>query len=190
MDWRILPPLSALRAFAAFGETRNVVDAGKALGVSHAAISQQLRTLEQHLDVPLLDSHDRHRATATIGRARNFRLEDGAVVADLTFSTAQDVSPIVDRVRDGTLTSFSVGYSVAAWRDGVTEGTRTRTATQWTIQEVSLVAIPADPNAKKRSESDMALDETNDRAELVENLRTACGLSEAGEDRNPVSSSS
>ena len=130
------------------------------------------------LDVPLLDSHDRHRATATIGRARNFRLEDGAVVADLTFSTARDVSPIVDRVRDGTLTSFSVGYSVAAWRDGVTEGARTRTATQWTIQEVSLVAIPADPNAKKRSESDMALDETNDRAELVETLRKACGLSE------------
>lgn len=126
------------------------------------------------LDVPLLDSHDRHRATATIGRARNFRLEDGAVVADLTFSTARDVSPIVDRVRDGTLTS----YSVAAWRDGVTEGARTRTATQWTIQEVSLVAIPADPNAKKRSESDMALDETNDRAELVETLRKACGLSE------------
>lgn len=129
------------------------------------------------LDVPLLDSHDRHRATATIGRARNFRLEDGAVVADLTFSTAQDVAPIVDRVRDGTLTSFSVGYSVATWRDGVTEGARTRTATQWTIQEVSLVAIPADPNAKKRGKS-MALDETNDRAKLVENLRTACGLSE------------
>lgn len=129
------------------------------------------------LDVPLLDSHDRHRATATIGRARNFRLEDGAVVADLTFSTAQDVSPIVDRVRDGTLTSFSVGYSVAAWRNGVAEGTRTRTATAWTIQEVSLVAIPADPNAKKRGKS-MALDETNDRAELVQTLRKACGLSE------------
>ncbi len=129
------------------------------------------------LDVPLLDSHDRHRATATIGRARHFRLEDGAVVADLTFSTARDVSPIVDRVRDGTLTSFSVGYSVAAWRDGVTEGARTRTATQWTIQEVSLVAIPADPNAKKRGKN-MALDETNDRTELVETLRTACGLSE------------
>lgn len=129
------------------------------------------------LDVPLLDSHDRHRATATIGRARSFRLEDGAVVADLTFSTAQDVAPIVDRVRDGTLTSFSVGYSVATWRDGVTEGARTRTATQWTIQEVSLVAIPADPNAKKRGKS-MALDETNDRGELVENLRMACGLSE------------
>jgi len=130
------------------------------------------------LDVPLLDSHDRHRATATIGRARNFRLEDGGVVADLTFSTAQDASPIVDRVRDGTLTSFSVGYSVAQWRDGVTDGTRTRTATDWRLQEVSLVAIPADPNAKKRSIS-MALDDTKpDRAAQVETMRSVCGLSE------------
>ncbi|TMM52904.1 LysR family transcriptional regulator [Sulfitobacter sabulilitoris] len=55
MDWRSLPPLSALRAFAAFAEAGNVVDAGVALGVSHAAISQQLRTLETHLDVALLD---------------------------------------------------------------------------------------------------------------------------------------
>lgn len=132
------------------------------------------------LDVPLLDSHDRHRATATIGRARNFRVEAGALVADLTFSAAADVGPIVDRVRDGTLNSFSVGYSVVQWRDGLTDGTRTRTATQWQIQEVSLVAIPADPNARKRGETKMALDNQNEnnRAELVQSLRSACGLSE------------
>lgn len=55
MDWRSLPPLSALRAFSAFAENGNVVDAGDALGVSHAAISQQLRVLESHMDVALLD---------------------------------------------------------------------------------------------------------------------------------------
>jgi LysR family glycine cleavage system transcriptional activator len=55
MNWRDLPPLSALRAFAAFAETKNVVAAGEALGVSHAAISQQLRSLETHLGVMLLD---------------------------------------------------------------------------------------------------------------------------------------
>lgn len=59
MDWRHLPPLSALRAFAAFAQTRNVVAAGEALGVSHAAISQQLRALEAHLDVALLDRSGR-----------------------------------------------------------------------------------------------------------------------------------
>jgi len=55
MKWRDLPPLSALRAFAAFAQSGNVVAAGAALGVSHAAISQQLRSLEAHLGVSLLD---------------------------------------------------------------------------------------------------------------------------------------
>lgn len=60
MNWRNLPPLSSLRAFAAFADTRNVVAAGAALGVSHAAISQQLRALEVHLAVSLLDRSARH----------------------------------------------------------------------------------------------------------------------------------
>lgn len=59
MNWREMPPLSGLRAFAAFAEAGNVVGAGGALGVSHAAISQQLRSLESHLDVALLDRSGR-----------------------------------------------------------------------------------------------------------------------------------
>lgn len=59
MDWRDLPPLTALRSFAAFAETGSVVGAGDALGVSHAAISQQLRSLETHLDVALLNREGR-----------------------------------------------------------------------------------------------------------------------------------
>lgn len=55
MNWQDLPPLSALRAFAAFAQTGNVAQAGVALNVSHAAISQQLRALESHLGVALLD---------------------------------------------------------------------------------------------------------------------------------------
>lgn len=59
MNWRDMPPLAALRAFAAFAETGNVQKAGAALNVSHAAISQQLRALEKHLDVALLDRSGR-----------------------------------------------------------------------------------------------------------------------------------
>lgn len=55
MIWRDMPPLAALRAFHAFHEAGNVTAAGDALGVSHAAISQQLRALESHLGVTLLD---------------------------------------------------------------------------------------------------------------------------------------
>lgn len=59
MDWRDLPPLAALRAFAAYVETGSVVGAGAALSVSHAAVSQQLRSLETHLGVALLDRSGR-----------------------------------------------------------------------------------------------------------------------------------
>ncbi len=55
MDWLKLPPLASLRAFSAFAERRNVVEAGAALNVSHAAISQQLKALENHLSVSLVD---------------------------------------------------------------------------------------------------------------------------------------
>ncbi|MEX0370694.1 MAG: LysR family transcriptional regulator [Tateyamaria sp.] len=59
MEWRALPPLAALRAFAAFAETGSVVAAGQALSVSHAAVSQQLRVLETHLGVQLFDRSGR-----------------------------------------------------------------------------------------------------------------------------------
>lgn len=59
MEWRDMPPLAGLRAFSAFAEAGNVIAAGVALGVSHAAISQQLRSLEAHLGVALLDRSGR-----------------------------------------------------------------------------------------------------------------------------------
>ncbi|WP_375688679.1 LysR family transcriptional regulator [Pseudooceanicola sp. LIPI14-2-Ac024] len=55
MDWMAMPPMSALRAFAAYCETGSMTAAGGRLNVSHAAVSQQIRTLESHLGVTLLD---------------------------------------------------------------------------------------------------------------------------------------
>lgn len=128
-------------------------------------------------DVPFLDSHNRTRAQATIGRAQNVRIEGGQVVADLRFSLADDVAPIVQRVQDGTLSKFSAGYAVRKWRESVEGGVRTRTAVNWSLIEVSLVSIPADPNCQKRGTS-MALDDTNDRAALIEEIRSALALPE------------
>lgn len=54
MDWQSLPPLSALRAFAALAETGSFTRAGAALNVSHAAVSQQVRALEERLGVQLV----------------------------------------------------------------------------------------------------------------------------------------
>ncbi|SIO16164.1 LysR family transcriptional regulator [Vannielia litorea] len=67
MNLRDLPPSASLRAFAAFAEVGSVTGAGAALGVSHAAISQQLRALEDHLGIALLERRGRGVALTEAG---------------------------------------------------------------------------------------------------------------------------
>lgn len=55
MDWRVIPPLNSLRAFAAVAETKSLSAAGRELNVTHAAISQQVRLLEKHLGLQLIN---------------------------------------------------------------------------------------------------------------------------------------
>ncbi len=69
MNWTGMPPLSALRAFSAYVETRSVSTAGDLLNVSHAAISQQMRALESHLGVALLDRAGRQLALTPDGES-------------------------------------------------------------------------------------------------------------------------
>lgn len=54
MEWLNLPPLTALRAFSALAETGSASGAGAALNVSHAAISQQIKSLEGHMGLSLV----------------------------------------------------------------------------------------------------------------------------------------
>jgi len=68
IDWPILPPLSALRAFAALAESGSVVEAGQKLNVSHAAISQQIRALEMHMGLSLVDRSGRKLELTGDGR--------------------------------------------------------------------------------------------------------------------------
>lgn len=58
-DWRSLPSLTALRAFAATAELRNFSQAARALNVTHAAVAQQVRALEEHLGRPLVQRDGR-----------------------------------------------------------------------------------------------------------------------------------
>ncbi|MCR9124714.1 MAG: LysR family transcriptional regulator [Rhodobacteraceae bacterium] len=93
MDWRSMPPLPALRAFAAFAEEGSVVRAGAALNVSHAAVSQQLRALERHMGLALLDRSGRALGLTAEGTqlAEAVRLGFGSIgnaVRDLTDADA------------------------------------------------------------------------------------------------------
>lgn len=93
MHWTALPPLAALRAFAAYAETGSVQKAGAALNVSHAAISQQIRNLESHLGLTLLDRSGRAARLTHEGHRMAEALADGfgaiaARVAELTGADA------------------------------------------------------------------------------------------------------
>lgn len=97
MNWRDLPPLAGLRAFAAFADTGGVTQAGAALGVSHAAISQQLRNLETHLGVTLLDRSERTMRLTTEGDALAQAALQGfaqMIEASRTITGANDTRPL------------------------------------------------------------------------------------------------
>lgn len=77
MDWRTLPPLTSLRAFSAVAETKNFSAAGRVLNVTHAAISQQVRSLEAFLGVKLVERAGRGLALTTEGQALASGLGEG-----------------------------------------------------------------------------------------------------------------
>lgn len=54
MNWSDLPSLSSLRAFAAVADRGSYTRAAAALNVSHAAVSQQVKALEERLGIPLV----------------------------------------------------------------------------------------------------------------------------------------
>jgi LysR family glycine cleavage system transcriptional activator len=76
-DWRSLPPLTSLRAFVAVAELGGFSQAARALNVTHAAVAQQVRALEQHLDTPLVVRDGRGMALTEEGRLLAQSLGDG-----------------------------------------------------------------------------------------------------------------
>lgn len=103
---------------------------------------------------PLLDSHSSYRLGSQLGAIvrGSARVEQGRAVATVRFSKRADVEPIFQDVRDGIVSSVSVGYRVH--RFDVTKASgqsvERRLATDWEPFEISLVSMPADVGAKVR----------------------------------------
>ncbi|MGZ9809167.1 LysR substrate-binding domain-containing protein [Pseudoroseicyclus sp. H15] len=77
MNWRDLPSLSALRAFEAAARTRGFSKAAAELNVTHAAVAQQVRRLEEVLGLPLCRREGRGIALTEEGAALAAALTDG-----------------------------------------------------------------------------------------------------------------
>jgi LysR family glycine cleavage system transcriptional activator len=82
-----MPPVAALRDFAALAETGAAGKAGAALNVSHAAISQHVRALEARLEVRLIRRDGRGVALTGEGRV----LADGLLGAFRDIRAARDI---------------------------------------------------------------------------------------------------
>ena len=77
IDWRSLPSLTALRAFAATAELRSFSQAARALNVTHAAVAQQVRALEDQLGRPLVQREGRGVSLTTDGEHLADALNEG-----------------------------------------------------------------------------------------------------------------
>jgi len=84
---RVLPPLNALRAFEAAGRLGSFKEAAAALHVTHGAVSQQVRLLEEWLGAALFERHNR-RVTLTPA-AKAYLAEIGPLFEQLAQATTR-----------------------------------------------------------------------------------------------------
>lgn len=91
VEWSRMPPLSALRAFQAVAEAGGYSSASRVLNVTHAAVAQQVRALETHLGVALVQRAGRGLVLTAEGADLARALAEG-------FGTIQTA---VQALRDG-----------------------------------------------------------------------------------------
>lgn len=125
--------------------------------IEKLAISKDAVQLDRlNSGAPLLDSHSAFSISDQLGAVvpGSARIVNGQAVATVKFSARDAVAPILRDVKDGILTSVSVGYRVARYEETVSKDSTAlpvRTATSWTPYEISLVSMPADTGARMRS---------------------------------------
>lgn len=111
--------------------------------------------------VPLLDSHWRLDTTSVIGSYREMRVETAHLVGRGIFSETEEAQGPYQKVREGHLTDFSIGYRIEEVFyiprgerqaiEGRTFEGPIRVVTKWTPRELSVCPIGADEEAKARA---------------------------------------
>ncbi|MBN3767603.1 transcriptional regulator GcvA [Burkholderia sp. Ac-20365] len=84
---RVLPPLNALRAFEAAGRLGSFKEAAAELHVTHGAVSQHVRLLEDWLGAPLFERHNRRVALTPAAQA--YLAQVGPLFEQLSQATAR-----------------------------------------------------------------------------------------------------
>ncbi|CAB3762144.1 transcriptional regulator GcvA [Paraburkholderia humisilvae] len=107
---RALPPLNALRAFEAAGRLGSFKDAAAELHVTHGAVSQHVRVLEEWLAAPLFER--RNRRVVLTPAAKAYLDEIGPVFEQLVQATSRyGISAAISR----TLSVNSIATFTLRW---------------------------------------------------------------------------
>ncbi len=112
---RRLPPLAAVRVFEAAARHENFTKAAAELGMTQAAVSYQVRLLEERIGIPLFAREKRRVALTDAGR----RLAAAASRAFDTLDAAFAALRLEDEATLTITTSYTFANTWLAWRLGV-----------------------------------------------------------------------
>lgn len=104
--------------------------------------------------ISLLDNHDRYRGIdGVLGIVESYRIEDKQLIATVRFDSGERGQDAFRKVKEGILRSASIGYVVHKYQKEPkkTGEVPIYRAVDWEPMELSLVTVPADPNAVVRS---------------------------------------
>lgn len=122
--------------------------------IERLSISKAAVDLSRVDGMPLLDSHRQDGLDRVLGVVRGARIEAGKLIVKVEISKRRD--DILEDIAAGIIRNVSIGYTPLDGREGTgADGERVRTVTRWSLVEVSLVPVGADPAAKIRSGNNM-----------------------------------
>ncbi|MBE7413848.1 MAG: hypothetical protein HS130_00915 [Deltaproteobacteria bacterium] len=111
--------------------------------------------------VPLLENHYRFSTSDVLGSYRGMKIEGGKLIGRAHFSEVEESQKPYQKVREGHLTDFSIGYRIHEATyipagekqtvNGRTYQGPVKIATRWTPKELSITPIGADEEAKVRA---------------------------------------
>jgi HK97 family phage prohead protease len=101
----------------------------------------------------LLDTHDSSSIDSILGVVEEARIESGQLVGRVRFAETEKGRQAEGMVARGELNGFSIGYSIQKWTNVSQDDTGLETwrADQWSLLEVTLCAVPADPVSTVRA---------------------------------------
>jgi HK97 family phage prohead protease len=119
------------------------------LSITSAAIDLRRVALGQ---VRLLDSHNQASVEAILGAVTDAWIDGGKLFGRIQFSETDTGRSAEGMVARGEVSGISIGYRVNTWTQvGTEKGVEIWRADKWELLEVSLVSVPADPDALIRS---------------------------------------